>query len=333
MNVEVSATQAAVTQRVKSKLEIGIIRPPTNLELIVSDHCNISCRQCNHASPVRRKWNATAEDAERDLKCLTGIYRAKYLRLIGGEPVLNPHLADIIGVATKADVAEKLILVSNGILLNRLSDDVFAMLDEVEVSYYPNVGLNDAAIDAIRLRGAQLGTGVRVAKYPEFRYSFSSRMLCDEQLVEKIWRGCRIANIWGCHAVYKGKIYRCPQSIYAPSVRQNACDSKDGLALSQDVGFQQTLLAFLNSSSPLDACQNCVGTNGKKFGHEIVSRKGWAGDLDQPPEEMIDYELLEASLAGMSEIDDCRVAIREGKWSRSRFATRLRRLKTRFAGW
>ncbi len=332
MNMKVSATQATVTQRVTSRLENGVIRPPTNLELIVSDHCNISCRQCNHASPVRRKWNATPQDAERDLQCLTGIYQANYLRLIGGEPVLNPHLADIICVAAKADVAEKLILVSNGILLDRLSDDVFAMLDEVEVSYYPNVGLSDAAIDAIRLRGARLGTGVRAAKYPEFRYSFSSQVLNDDALVEQVWRGCRIANIWGCHAVYKGQIFRCPQSIYASGVRKNACDSKDGLTLSQDADFQHKLLAFLNSSSPLDACQNCVGTNGKKFGHEIISRKGWSGDLDQPPEEMIDYELLEASLAGMSEIDDCRVVIREGKWSRSRFATRLRRLKTRFAG-
>jgi GTP 3',8-cyclase len=331
MNAEVSATQPAMTQRVTSRLENGIIRPPTNLELIVSDHCNISCRQCNHASPVQRKWNATAEYAERDLKCLSGVYRAKYLRLIGGEPALNPHLADIIRVAAKAEVAEKLALVSNGILLDRLSDAVFAMLDEVEVSHYPNVGLTDAAIEAIRLRGARLGTRVRVARYDDFRYTFSSHVLNNDALVEKIWRGCRIANIWGCHAVYKGQIFRCPQSIYASGVRKNGGDSKDGLVLNQDADFQQSLLAFLNSSSPLDACQNCVGTNGKKFGHEIISRKGWSGDLDQPPEEMIDYELLEASLAGMSEVDDCRVVIREGKWSRSRFATRLRRLKTRFA--
>jgi hypothetical protein len=68
----------------RSRLEGGFIVPPTHLEFIVVDHCNISCRACNHASPALEKWFADPETVHRDLSILARYYRPRLVKVIGG---------------------------------------------------------------------------------------------------------------------------------------------------------------------------------------------------------------------------------------------------------
>ena len=50
----------------KSRLENGLIVPPTHLELLVVDHCNLSCSNCNHAAPLMPGWFADPDTVHRD---------------------------------------------------------------------------------------------------------------------------------------------------------------------------------------------------------------------------------------------------------------------------
>jgi len=317
--------KSSTLKPVKSRLVEGKILPPTSLELIVSDHCNIACRQCNHASPVIRKWNIDPDEVRTDLSTLAKVYRPAKLKLIGGEPLLHPRLEDVILAARASNISDYLHLVTNGLLLNRMTDGAWRALDEIEISGYPNSGVGDKIIAEARKKGWKFNTKVTLTVFSDFRYTFSKYPIEDTDLVRKIFAGCKIANHWGCHAIYKGHIYRCPQSIYAPTLAGK--EFSDGLKLETSPDFQETLLNFLNEDAPLQSCSNCVGTNGKKIRHELLKRKAWADDLETPPEEMIDYELLEKSLIEYADIDDCRNVTKPRRFSMIYFRNKIQNLR------
>jgi hypothetical protein len=294
--------------RAWSRLVDGRIRPPDALELIVADHCNIACRQCNHASPAVPKWNLHPADALDQLSRLARVYRPRRVKLIGGEPLLNPKLAEIVLAARASGICEHITLVTNGLLISRLGDEAWELLDEIEISQYPNSNLSQPAIERAFDDGARWGTAVVVNRFDTFRYTFSTIANSDAVEVGKIFAACKIATIWGCHALYKGRVYRCPQSIY---VRSFASDARqEGIELSDDDGFQARLLAFLNANQPLAACRHCAGTCGAKIPHSVVARKAWRSDLDEVnPSEMVDRQLLERTQRWKPLPDDCKTEV------------------------
>lgn len=303
----------------------GKIRPPISLELIVSDHCNIACRQCNHASPIMKKWNVDPDEVFEELSTLAAVYRPIRVKIIGGEPILHPRLHDVLLAVRRSGISHQLVMITNGLLLNRISDEVWRELDEIEISRYPNSGLKDETITTAKKKGWKFNTKLTLSDFSDFRHTFSGLAIKDSELTKKIFAGCKIANVWGCHALYQGHIFRCPQSIYAPKIASN--DFFDGLELDRRPNFQQRLLTFLNSDHPLQSCSHCVGTNGRKISHELVHRSKWSDDMKIPPEEMIDYQLLEKSLIEISDIDDCRVPVKPKLYSVDYFRNKTQSLQ------
>ena len=279
--------------------------PPLNLEVVVADHCNITCRQCNHASPIMKKWNATVQETERTLGLLAEVYHCKKLRLLGGEPLLNPNIVTMIKIAKSSGIGDTVQLTTNGMLLDRLPDEGWANLDEIEVSLYEISKLSEANIDALRRKGERFGTKVNVSRYPNFRMTFSSQKAENTALVEDIWTACKMANVWGCHSVRNGRLYRCPQSIYVPDFTGGQLE-EEGFEITSSPTLQDDLLRFLNAPGPLKSCAHCVGSCGKQFEQIGLNRSAWKADLDVPFAEMVDFELLERSKIKMQFIDDCR---------------------------
>ncbi|HXQ09984.1 MAG TPA: radical SAM protein [Caulobacteraceae bacterium] len=302
---ERASTRIEPITRAWSRVVEGRIRPPDALELIVADHCNIACRQCNHASPAVSKWNLDPADALDQLSRLATVYRPRRVKLIGGEPLLNPKLAEIVRAARASGICEHITLVTNGILISRLSDEAWDLLDEIEISRYPNANLNQRTIELAFDKGAHRGTAVVLNSFDTFRYTFTTVANSDAAQVRKIFAACKIATIWGCHALYKGSVYRCPQSIYVRSFAPGA--PQEGIELADDDEFQARLLAFLNATEPLDACRHCFGTCGAKIPHSLVARKAWRAGLDDvDPSEMVDLELLERTQRWKPLSDDCK---------------------------
>ena len=285
-------------------IQDGYIIPPSHLELIVADHCNISCRQCNHASPAVPKWFADPEEVKRDLGILARIYKPRYIKLIGGEPLLHPKLAEVIFVARNSGISDYFLLVTNGMLLDRLSDDVWQLIDEIEISRYASAGLTESSLKRAKEKAEKFAVRFTLNDYPEFRRTFTRKMNTDGELVDRIFRACKMANVWGCHALHKGRIYRCSQSIYVPSLVDNSFS--EGIKITDHAGFRDALLEFLNSQNPLQSCQYCVGTAGRKQHHQLLPRKEWLPDLDEPVENIIDWQLLEKNLQEVIPLDDCK---------------------------
>ncbi len=92
------------------------------VEVNVSHHCNLSCRGCAHLSPVMAKQYASPEQILRDLSVLAKHMQADHVRLLGGEPLLHPRLTEVIAAARQSALAGRIRVVTNGILLWRMTD-------------------------------------------------------------------------------------------------------------------------------------------------------------------------------------------------------------------
>jgi organic radical activating enzyme len=292
-----------------SSVQDGLIRPPDALELIVCDHCNLTCRQCNHASPIQPKWNVEPEDAFRELSMLSRHYRPRRVKLLGGEPLLNPRIAEIIAATKRSGITPHVLLITNGVLLRRLPPEAWRDLDEIEITRYPDSGLSDETVDWTIAQARETRTRVTLTSVTDFRYTLSRVPNEDSASVGRIFAACKLVSIWGCHALYRGRLYRCPPSMYVHTFGR--IGTSEGMALDDAPGFRERLLAYLNGDTPLESCRHCVGTSGKKVPHTMPSRARWAVDLDLPPAAMVDEDLLESALVAPSIVDDCRVVVGE----------------------
>ncbi|MGB0498861.1 MAG: radical SAM protein [Rubricella sp.] len=306
----------------RSRMEKGIIRPPRGMEVIVNDHCNISCRQCNHASPVMPKYNADPGTLQRDLTLLARVYGPHYAKIIGGEPLLHPDLAAFMEAVRASGLTDRLILVTNGTLRRRMTPGIWRGLTEVELSVYPGVGLDAAEIARWEADAKANHRKIRVCHFPEFRFTFTSQPNPDPALVRDVFDACKMAHVWGCHAYYGGRIHRCPQSIYAPAIA--GAPMEDGFALDGGEDLASRLLAYLNSESPLKSCTHCVGSCGKRIDHALIPREGWRADCDRPVEDILDRALMERSLRERIDPDDCKIIERRKRGLLGRIAASLR---------
>jgi len=323
--------QPVVANARRSRLVDGLIVPPSHLELIAVDHCNITCGGCNHASPAMPAWFADPDAVYRDFSVLAKVYRPTFLKVLGGEPLMHKNLALLLDAVRAAGMAGKLMLVTNGVLLHRAPDAVWEAVDEIEISVYPGVqGLEDN-IRLARERMKAMGKRLSVYHYGQFRATFSLKGTADQALVRKVYASCKIANFWGCHGVRDGYFYKCPQSMYAGRLVGGIAES-DRIALVDGPALQAALLAFVNSPQPLSACTHCVGTVGIQEAHTLPARARWRAAIDRTSEELIDYDWLEKSLAGFDEPDDCKVKVHAKKKGILNRWPWLRRLRGQSAG-
>ena len=113
---------------------------PYNIGLEVSSLCNANCIYCGHSRPDHGVYlgNMTMDLFN---KCIEDIKQfPRKIKLIEtysfGEPLCNPHLAEMISIIRKADVAEKINFTTNGLLFTpkRTDEIIAAGVDTIRVS-------------------------------------------------------------------------------------------------------------------------------------------------------------------------------------------------------
>jgi hypothetical protein len=260
------------------------------LELNATEHCNLACRGCSHLSPVAPAHAVDPEALARDLALLRPVYRTRQLRLVGGEPLLHPRLLDVVATVRASGVAETVALVTNGVLLARAPDELWAALDRVDVSLYPGKEPSAADRERCRTLAREAGTQLQFREVTRFRESHSTLGTGDDALVARIFDSCALRDY---HTLADGRLYRCPQSYFLPKLLLDGID--DGLTLAADAGFGERLRAFLASEEPRASCRNCLGTAGRRFAHVQTRRSAFSAHAGRPTEELVDAAYLRRS--------------------------------------
>lgn len=277
-------------------LQRGKIQPPYSCEINAVDHCNLACLDCDHAAPALAESYADPAIVHSDLSLLAKHYRSRVVKIIGGEPLLHPDLVELLKAIRRSGVSRRLQLVTNGLLLENMSEQAWKELDIIEVSSYPQTALTALQLRILKEKAVRFRVKLQLWHYDNFSCTFALRGTADRELISRIYRNCRQVNTLGCHSIYQGFLYKCPQAIFIAKIAEGAglTAQQNGFRLTDSPNFSSDLINYLTSEEPLDACQYCLDNVGKNREHRMISKNGWLAHHNYPTEELIDMGKLVA---------------------------------------
>lgn len=254
-----------------------------SLEYNLTEHCNLKCAGCDHASPHLPEKFASLDEFTRDIEQLATVLHAKELKFVGGEPLLHPQLLQFIQAARRIGVSTHITLITNGVLLHTLSDEVWKLVDFFWLSVYPGV--------KYKFEPAELEA--KVKKYncrlwkkstPDFLLTLLNHRIDNPTTVHRIYERCykRIT----CHTLYEGHYYKCAPAVFVPkrlALMDVAFENRaaDGVAIHANPALREELAAYLASDQPLQACSYCLGDSGPARPNRQLNRKTRLADLTE----------------------------------------------------
>lgn len=262
------------------------------LELNAAWHCNLRCRSCSHGSPTMPEQFADLDQVNADLTSLARWLAPDHVRVLGGEPLMHPHLVSLLRVVQRSGISPIRRVLTNGLRLPAQPREFWREVEEVHVSVYPNtarfVGRHrEAMVEA----AASSGTTLVFKHFDHFRVTLRPRTLQPE-LTQAIYRTCQIGNRWRCLTVDAGRIHRCPQSVLVG--QRHGANERDSLRIAH-ICSAETLRAWIEQDEALDACQRCTGSVGLRHPH--TARSSGSTDLEFGPagadSNLIDLEFLD----------------------------------------
>jgi MoaA/NifB/PqqE/SkfB family radical SAM enzyme len=277
-----------------------------SLEYSVAYHCNLRCRHCSHLSPFVEKHFPSAESFRADLAALSGALHAETLRLLGGEPLLNPHVSAFLREAKESRIADRVMVTTNGLLLDRVNDAFWSAVDLVLVTGYPGFDVESAmrrAAPRARAAGAELW----LCRMTDFRATVVTRPHPHDWITSAIFATCNDAHLYQCHMVHEGYLYKCAVPPFLPGYLQKCGHDgydphADGLAIHGTSDLAGRLSRFLHSTRPPAACGYCLGSVGRAYRHRQLTglqvAQPWR--LDITCEKDMDETRLAASLLALA---------------------------------
>lgn len=257
------------------RVENGKIRARA-VEFAAADHCNLRCSGCSHMSPFLQPRLPEEEELARDMGRLAEALLADEIRIVGGEPLLNPRIVPILKAARQSGVAKRVILTTNGLRLHMMPDDFWTHLDELRISLYPGARPTQRLVTQARERAAASGISLNVSEYSSFRTTMVTEPHPSDATTAMIFRTCKNAHLYHCHLVHAGWIYKCACPAYLSEFRAALRGSayrkeRDGFDIHRATELREQLWNYLTDSAPLDACRHCLGYVGHKQVHHQLS--------------------------------------------------------------
>ncbi len=252
-----------------------------SLEVFASASCNLRCEHCAaSAQYVTKPFFPNLEILERTLFQLARVMRSKQVKVLGGEPLLNKDLPDLFRAIRRTGFCERVRVCTNGVLLDRMSDEFWRHVDVVEVSLYPNASRvpNEEQLTKNRERADRFGTILEINKITHFQKSFVTAPIEDPGQVQKIFDECCEAHVWPCHTLEGSTFLMCSR-IHNLERRMMYLGHSD-LDLVKDAGIEVSdrgsllaeLVRYMERREPFRACKFCLGTSGKHIENRQLSR-------------------------------------------------------------
>lgn len=180
------------------------------LEYDIVNSCNLNCKGCTHfCNIIKEKETITKEIYEKDLKRLKEfVEEIKLFRIMGGEPLLNKDIIDIIKITRKYYSSSKIHLVTNGLNILKMNQLFFDILNtnsiEVHISLYKE---NDNIIKDIikKLKDNNI-------KYSlDYNFGYFKKFILNNKSSESGYKLCQMKT---CHNLYNGYLNVCAIANY-----------------------------------------------------------------------------------------------------------------------
>ena len=209
------------------------------VEVNLADHCNLNCQCCDHFSPIASETFLDYDQYVKDIKRIADLIDGQlgFIKLQGGEPLLNEQLIDYIKVTREVFPKTSICLFTAGLLLKKwdskdLDNNIWEAIKkyevEVRLTHYPIPLDIDGIVDSAKSHGIPVifdpheykkGTRLYIIseigdlKYRGEKHSVKHPFDLAGKQEKYRWISCYQFN--ECIVLRDGKIYTCPLIPYA----------------------------------------------------------------------------------------------------------------------
>lgn len=192
-----------------------------NLEVHVSHARNLRCRGCSHYSNFGMSGNLSTDQAELWFSTWAAKVWPREFALLGGEPTMNPALSEIVQLASRYWRESRLLLVTNGLLLQR-HPDLLPILRDTQTTLEISVHFRDQdysdRIAKLRDYLDPWSKSVHI-HWRNACVTWSTRYVWDADNPEafhssdagRAWRACAIKQ---CRQLHDNHLWKCPLIAY-----------------------------------------------------------------------------------------------------------------------
>jgi len=236
-----------------------------HLDLNIVEHCNFSCANCSHLSPLHKPWNMSLDEIERDLAAVKSFLKPRNVNIVGGEPTLHPEIIRIMHLLKRMRIDEQTHLITNGSMLHLMGEDFWKALEYLKLSIYGRLDKDTPAMVAEKSR--QYGFGYEPTEFKEFFRQFKPAP--DDGVAS--FKMCPWKT--DCYTVHRGYFYLCPQAAFFLNTLADITSPVDGLSL--DGITEEKMLAYMNRETPFVSCRSCAAANLTLHPWQEAHRKTW----------------------------------------------------------
>lgn len=212
--VGVKVEDVCITQRLRNEISLSnfieLYHSAKYLPYLgfhICDHCNLNCNLCDHYSSLVKKPHFTnLEKFTQDFERLHEfIHDIGWLRILGGEPLLNPEINDYIKLSRRLYPQAVIHVVTNALLLTKMPEEFFDTLRKcnaaIWISFYP----------PLKNKMSDIHKWLTEMNIQHDITNLNETFECRQTLKphndpRKIFLQCHQSH---CHSLYDGKIAAC----------------------------------------------------------------------------------------------------------------------------
>lgn len=245
-------------------------------------------------TPLEEKGFINLEDTINSLNILRKYVHCDVIRLLEGEPTLNPNLENIVNEIRKTNIADNISIPTNGILLDRLSDNILKKVDIIEVSNYNYSDIKANKIIEWCKEKKDKFNNIKfyIYMYDSFREPCVIKKNRDEHLIKKIYDTCIIAHKWQCFNVNNNYFFKCPEAMALCKNIDELQIDENAIYITDSDELEEKIKNYINSEKPLPTCSYCLGTTGKKFKIEQTTKEKYMDYVNKNIDELLDKNFL-----------------------------------------
>lgn len=184
-------------------------------EVHIADHCNLDCASCSHFSPLAEPCFCSFNNFSKDIARMKSIFpgnEVRRIRLLGGEPLLNPEICDFIRCTYETFPDAERSIVTNGILLKQQKDEFWQTVKSTGTSIY--VSRYPISLDYVDLASFLQQKNVLYFIEKDSKNCFRKDALDRDATTNpwKNWLHCTLAV--RCSQLRDGRLYMCCKPAY-----------------------------------------------------------------------------------------------------------------------
>jgi len=199
-----------------NKIKYEDIFNPPMMSLFVISACNLQCEECimMNQMNLHSSYQMSLEEIEKFIYYTEkSNYRFNY-RYTGGEPLYWKNLLEGTRLLRKSKSCNSILLMTNGMKHENLTDEILSMIDYVRISQY---GYNNYEMNLLKNKNPHKVRIVDREKfYPNPKDPINDAIPVECGNLEQIY--------------FQGKVYMCPHS-YSLAIRHNLTHLELGVDL------------------------------------------------------------------------------------------------------